>query len=142
MASTLQGGKGSVFFFPGIVYFLGFFGKNRVSEWKTRFFFFRTRKKKTRFSIEWVSESKLFRGKKKTKTMPKMAGKKNKPNMIFLYKNKGSQKFLSEWLINYSWEKIKNMCFFSNFSGKKKQTLFQNLSQWVTPELIPGKKKR
>ena len=61
--------------------------------------------------------------------------------MIFLYKNKGSQKFLSEWLINYSWEKIKNVCFFfSNFSEKKKKTLFQNLSEWVTPKLIPGKK--
>ena len=30
--------------------------------------------------------------------------------------------------------------FFSNFSEKKK-TLFQNLSEWVTPKLFPGKKK-
>ena len=52
--------------------------------------------------------------------MPKMGGKKkNKPNMIFLNKNKGSQKNFSEWLINYSWEKIKNTFFFSNFSEKK-----------------------
>ena len=39
--------------------------------------------------------------------------------MIFFYKNKGGQKILSERLINYSWEKIKNIRFFSNFSEKK-----------------------
>ena len=49
--------KGSVFFFPGIVCFFGFFGKIRVSVWKTRFF--PAAEKRTRFSIEWVSEGKL-----------------------------------------------------------------------------------
>ena len=63
--------------------------------------------------------------------MPKMGGKKNKPNMIFLYKNKGPRKFLSEWLINYSWEKIKNIrFFFSNFSEKKKHFSKIWVSEW------------
>ena len=101
---------------------------------KPVFFFFRCRKKKKHVfqTSEWVN-LKLFRGKKKNKNGREK--KKNKPNLIFLNKNKGSQKILSEWLINYDWEKIKN-----TFSEKKK-TLFRNLSVWVTPKLIPGKKK-
>ena len=60
-----------------------------------------------------------FSEEKKTKIMSKMGGRKNKPNMIFLYKNKGPRKFLSEWLINYSWEKIKTFFFSSKISEKK-----------------------
>ena len=36
--------------------------------------------------------------------------------------------------------KKKTLVFFFHFFGKKK-TLFSNFSEWVTPKLIPGKKK-
>ena len=51
-----------------------------------------------------------------------MGGKKNKPNMVFPSKNKGLRKILSDWLKNFSREKIKNTCFFSILSGKKNPT--------------------
>ena len=63
-----------------------------------------------------------------------------KSNMIFLNKKWRVSKILSEWLINFSWGK-KNICFiFFPLFRKKNKTLFANLSEWVTPKLIPEKK--
>ena len=134
--------KGSVFFFPGNSLFFGFFwGKS--SEWvKNPFFFFSgPGKKKRAFHLsEWVKVN--FSWEKKNRNLAKSGRKKKTSQTWFsLIKNKESPKFLSEWLTNYSWEEKKNTCFFFlPLFRKKKKTLFPNLSEWVTPKLIPGKK--
>ena len=53
-----------------------------------------------------------------------------KSNMIFLNKKWRVSKILSEWLINFSWEKKYNICFiFFHFFGKK----IKHFSQiWVS----------
>ena len=48
--------------------------------------------------------------------------------------------FSSEWLANFSWEKIKNsLYFFFPKSGKKIQNSLKS-SEWVGCKLFPGKK--
>ena len=120
--------KGTVFFyFPGIVYFFGFFGKNRVSEWKTRFFF-RGPEKKTAFSNEWVSEIKLFQGKiKKQKNERK---KKNKPKWFFFLKKIERLKKNEFFAHKLFLEKKHLFFYFFYFFGKNKNTFFK--FEWVS----------
>ena len=50
---------------------------------------------------DWTA-GKTFSGKKKTKILPNVGGKKNKPNIIFLFiKKELLKKKMNEWLLNY-----------------------------------------
>ena len=120
-----------------------FLVKNRVSEWKcciffsSAVFFFRLLN-----LSEWV-DFKLFLGKKNTQNFWEKNGKKkytskirkvpkNSIKYLFLVIFFADIRFfLSEWLANFSQEKINNsLYFFFPKSGKKNKILPNRVSEW------------
>ena len=105
------GSKVPYFFFPGISSFLCIFWEIRMNEWKSCFFFFRCRKKKTALkSNEWMA-CELFRGKKKKNR--KISQKFQKSACVFFFPRFRKKKkhdfriWMNEWPTNLSREKKK-----------------------------------
>ena len=100
-------GKGRVFFFQKKIVFLQFWAK---TEWVSKKAVFFPRPEKNKNSLfKWVSECacKLFLGKKT---------RQNSKNRLFFFRFAGKKKNffqnrVSEWALNFSGEKIKNITF-------------------------------
>ena len=127
-----------------------FLGKNRLSEWKLCFFFFRCcfffSGPKNRVS-EWTLN--FSWEKKKTEKVEKMLGKKKQPKCEKIAKHKGFWPFFcklsspqtSEWLQTFPGKKKKTVCiFFFPESGKKKKQNSRKSSEWVAVN-YSGEKK-
>ena len=84
-----------------------------------KLFFFPVPEEKIAFSIECVRGCRRSR-KKKNENQTKNEKKKQVKHDFLLKKNKGTQNLLSEWLMNFFSEKIKNTFFFLQFFGKNK----------------------
>ena len=86
-----------------------------------------------------MSDLSTFPGKKhKTKMEPNNEGKKTSFSNFSFLKKSGTQKKLSGWLMNFSWEKKKLKLFFSTFRRKK----ISIMGECLTLKLFPGKENR
>ena len=132
--------KGTVFFFPDKFVFAHFWAVS--IEWMKKLFFFFPGCFFFSGLQNWMNEWHVnFSAENKTQKKHKQNMKKKKNNPLLL-KKRGLHQNPNEWPVNFSAERKKHILFFFFRAFGKKKTRFSDLNEWMTNELIPGKKRR